>query len=341
MGVCHELIISGYNNIGIITDDGKYNPPNHIQRCIVSTERDRSSYFSFNNYKLLKNIFLDTNPLVLVTSQIDDVFITACSLKQYLFDKIRLIAVIHNMDMRNFIYDKFDDYVDLFVGVSKDICDEMIRRGVSPNKMKHITCPFRCEETLQRSYSTNITEPIRIGYAGRLDGFEHTQKRMDLLLDVCIKLKRKNISFKLEIAGEGPAKKTMEDIVLKEHIDKEVVFVGWIDRNDIPDFWKSQDVAVSVSDFEGRSISRLEAMANGAVPVVTDTSGVREDVIDKENGIVVALEDTDAMVDGIGHLYYHRELLPIMGKKAHDTVLPKSRTDKHIEFWKRIFEKYE
>lgn len=41
-------------------------------------------------------------------------------------------------------------------------------------------------------------------------------------------------------------------------------------------FWKGQDVFVNVSEYEGTSLSMLEAMGYGCVPVVTDVSGARE-----------------------------------------------------------------
>ena len=57
------------------------------------------------------------------------------------------------------------------------------------------------------------------------------------------------------------------------------VLIGSVARDAIGAFWKDKDVCLSFSDYEGRSISIMEAMANGAVPVVTATSGVIHPVI--------------------------------------------------------------
>ena len=77
-------------------------------------------------------------------------------------------------------------------------------------------------------------------------------------------------------------------------------------------------------------------MGNGAVPVVTATSGVKEDITDDENGYIVPIGDYNAMAERIGYLASHRERLRTMGKLAHDVVYPKSRIESHLEFWKGI-----
>lgn len=92
-----------------------------------------------------------------------------------------------------------------------------------------------------------------------------------------------------------------------------------------------------MADYEGRSISTLEAMGNGAVPIVTATSGVKEDIIDGLNGYIVPLGDYYTMADRIEYLAQHRSQLFQMGKLAHEVIYPKSSMKKHIEFWKEVF----
>ena len=91
-----------------------------------------------------------------------------------------------------------------------------------------------------------------------------------------------------------------------------------------------------MADLEGRAISICEAMGCGAVPVVTDTSGVREDISDGVNGYIVPIGDYKTAADRIEYLYHHRSRLPEMGKIAHEVVYPKSRMEPHIKFWKDL-----
>jgi glycosyltransferase involved in cell wall biosynthesis len=128
----------------------------------------------------------------------------------------------------------------------------------------------------------------------------------------------------------------MEKFVSKKGYDNYVKFIGQIDRTKISMFWKRQDILVNCSDYEGHSIMQLEGMANGAVPIVTDVSGVREDIIYDVNGYYVPIGDYMQMADKIEYLYLHRERLAEMGKAAHDSVYPKSSMEKHIKFWENI-----
>ena len=128
----------------------------------------------------------------------------------------------------------------------------------------------------------------------------------------------------------------MQNYIEKHELTDKVCFWGRVEKKNIQCFWEKQDICVNRADYEGRSISIVEAMGSGAVPVVTNTSGVNEDIINGENGFIVPLGDYIKAADSIMFLYKHRELLPVYGKKAHDMVYPKSLMTNHIMFWKKI-----
>lgn len=159
------------------------------------------------------------------------------------------------------------------------------------------------------------------------------QKRMDLLLKMIEILENSDVNFCMEIAGDGPYRDEMQRIVMGEGWDRHVCFLGALDRADIPDFWKRQDICVNIADAEGRCISKLEAMAGGAVPVMTRTAGNPEDIMEGVNGYMVEIGDYGGMAEKIIFLAGHREMLPELGQKAHDTIYSKCRREAHTEFW--------
>ena len=93
---------------------------------------------------------------------------------------------------------------------------------------------------------------------------------------------------------------------------------------------------VNIADYEGRSISITEAMGSGAVPIVTATSGVKEDIRQGKNGYIVPIGSYCDIAKHIEYFFLNREMLCTMGRLAHDAVLPKSYMKKHIDFWKEI-----
>ena len=90
---------------------------------------------------------------------------------------------------------------------------------------------------------------------------------------------------------------------------------------------------VSCSEWEGHSISQSEAMAEGAVPVITDVSGARDDVTDGYNGYVVDVGDIDALADRIQKLYLDRTKLKQMSIRAHDTICKRQKDMDQTVFW--------
>lgn len=334
MDLCSALIKSGNEEVYIITNNGTYEVPVVIYEKIIYTDINSQGRFSVDSVRNLIQIIMKKLPCKLITSAVNEVMLAGYLVKVSYPDEIQIISVIHNSSERDYEeYMDFRECTDLYIGVSRDIRADMVQRGIAEDKISSMTCPFPCESFLDRGYSESAAMPICIGYAGRL---EYEQKRMDLILKLIEALVKDNIHFIMEIAGDGSARKELEEFVALHYLNEKVRILGRLDRSLIPEFWKRQDVCVNLADYEGRSISIIEAMGNGAVPVVTATSGVREDITDTVNGYIVPVGDYCAIADRIRMLDRERALLPKMGKLAHAAVAPKSRMKKHVEFWKDI-----
>ena len=80
-------------------------------------------------------------------------------------------------------------------------------------------------------------------------------------------------------------------------------------------------------------------MAQGAVPVITDVSGARDDVVDGFNGYVVDVGDMDTLADRIQELYVNRDKLIKMGTCAHNTIYERQKDNDQAEFWDQLIKK--
>ena len=337
--ICTELIKNDWNNLHILTDMGVYNVPAILGSCIDAIRINSSQYFENETVFNVLEYLINCAPAIVITSKPSVVLFAACILKRLLPEKIQIISVIHGG--HELIYSQYDQYrkdIDVYVGVSEDIKAALIMRGIEKGKVYSITCPVRCEQSLKRMYTEDATKPIKIGYAGRL---EVEQKRMDLLLELIELLEKKQVNYSFDIAGDGHYRETMEKMVSEKHLEQRVNFLGTIRREEIPSFWKKQDIYVNIADFEGRSITQLEAMVNGAVPIVTETSGTREDITEGLSGYIVELGNYRTMADKIEYLSENREKLRIMGQSAHDSVCPKCQREIHTQFWEEVLRKQE
>ena len=121
----------------------------------------------------------------------------------------------------------------------------------------------------------------------------------DLILKAFSIVKQKNIPFKLTIIGDGTELKKLKWLAKELKIDNEMNFVGRINNNDIPKFLQQANFYISTPITEGVSASLFEAMASGCLPIVSDLPGNRCWIQQKENGILVTIENEFKLAEEI------------------------------------------
>ena len=115
----------------------------------------------------------------------------------------------------------------------------------------------------------------------RLVGF----KRIDLLIDACSRLVGK-LQFKVDIVGDGPLRKALEDQVRRLNLTNYVQFHGWLRQAAAAEVLRKADVMVLPSMEECGGAVVLEAMAS-AVPVIAAKWGGPADYITEETGMLI------------------------------------------------------
>ncbi|MCI9489604.1 MAG: glycosyltransferase family 4 protein [Dorea sp.] len=321
----------------LISPYGEYQVEKAVKERTIWLNSEQRESFGWESLEHISEVLRHKMPCVFVSSVVNDSLLAACSLKKKYPEKICVISVVHQEGFLIYKeYSELNHYIDKYIAVSRDIQNEMIRRGIKEEKVLHMTCPVKYIEPYKRGYSLNDVKPLKIGYAGRIECF---QKRLDCLEHILKELERRHTNYQVEIAGDGNYLQQLKEEVKNLGLMGKVKFVGKIKRTEIPEFWTRQDICINLSDFEGRSISVMEAMANGAVPIVTETSGVREDIEDGVNGYIVSIGDYVTMAGRIDHLSEHRELLKQFGDRAHDVMAQKGNMDKHMDFWNTILQR--
>lgn len=83
----------------------------------------------------------------------------------------------------------------------------------------------------------------------------------------------------------------------------------------------------------------MEAMVNGAVPVVTKTSGVKEDIHNNIDGYYVDIEDYKGIEKNIAYLEKNRNELGRLGFNAKKEMEEKCNINSHVDFWCDLLER--
>ena len=256
----------------------------------------------------------------------------ACIVKEMYPELIKVVAVVHSDDRLYYnAYEKNKKRIDEVLVVSTKIEDTILEKGFCKNKVHKIQWEIPYKEKLERSYRKK-GEPLRIGYAGRIT---IEQKRVDRVIPLALFLKEKKVSFFIELAGVGNYEEVLQEEIKKKGLEKVIKIVGYIPREKITEFWERQDMMISCSDIEGHSISQEEAMASGAVPVVFDTSGARDNIKDGYHGYILPIGDLRGMADKIEALYQDRKLLEEMGTRSYLSIKEKKNQSDVIKEWEQ------
>ncbi len=157
-------------------------------------------------------------------------------------------------------------------------------------------------------------QPPRLLFVGRVV----YQKGLDLLLKALAALK--NLTWTLEIVGDGPRAETLRDQANELGIADRVTFSGWHYDADLVQRYAAANLFVYPSRHEGMPNAVLEAMASGLPAVATHIAGNEELVAHKETGLLVATEDVEALRKALNELIPDHETRQAMGAAARKRV---------------------
>ena len=113
--------------------------------------------------------------------------------------------------------------------------------------------------------------PVRLAFVGRL----HPVKRVDLFLAVARELlNRRPDGFVFRIVGAGPLYSELRDLADKLGVGRAVEFRGAV--SDVSKELDDVDIVLLVSDYEGVTLTVLETLARGRIPIVRRVPGAED-----------------------------------------------------------------
>lgn len=148
--------------------------------------------------------------------------------------------------------------------------------------------------------------PLVIGAVGRL----HQQKGFDVLLRAVAQLQ----DVRVVIVGDGPERQALEDLADDLDIGDRLYITGWTD--DVEEHLSTFDVLAMPSRFEGLPLVLLEAMLSGRAVVATGVGSIPDAVHDGETGLLVPVNDPDALASALRRLQQDRGLRSELGAAA-------------------------
>lgn len=293
--------------------------------------------FESSSYTIIDIVqrLADCLPCVIINNISRDILYAALIVLKIYPGQLRILSMLHidvSETYRNSVM--YDEFVSRYMCVSLKIRNTLIHTyGIPESKVCFKESMIRYDEIFEKHYHTELEQPLTIGYACRL--VKH-QKRTHLLPSVISRLERYSLNYILEIAGDGECYGELQAFIEENGLEKRVRLLGRLNRGEMEEYWKRQDIYLNISSFEGTSLAMLEAMSYGCIPVVTAVSGVDEFVAYHRNGCVVEVDNPQKAAEEIAFLAVNRGLLKPYGDACRKAVKQKCNPDEYLEYMEKI-----
>jgi glycosyltransferase involved in cell wall biosynthesis len=225
------------------------------------------------------------------------------------------------------------------------VCSEAVRRyaadrvGVPEKKLVVIPNGVDAGRFASRDTRDRTRDRLRlapdspvIGSVGRLD---EPVKGFSILIEAMARVAERFPRCVCLIAGDGPARSTLEASARARHPEGRIRFLG--ERRDIPEILSALDLYVQPSRQEGFGLSALEAMASGLALVASSTGGLPEVVRDGETGDLVPPGDAEALAGAVASLLQDSERRRFYGAAGALRARREFPLDRMVARWADLY----
>ena len=155
---------------------------------------------------------------------------------------------------------------------------DVVPSGVSLKQHNYKMSP---EERAEKRRALGIPEDHNVVLnLGRLG----TEKNLDELVQYFALVLKLHDKLTFLIVGDGPAKKSLEDLATKLGVRDHIIFTGMVAPTEVQMYYQLADLFVSASTSETQGLTYIEAAANGLPLLCRKDECLCDIIIDGENG---------------------------------------------------------
>jgi colanic acid/amylovoran biosynthesis glycosyltransferase len=272
--------------------------------------------------------YLSEKPYDIIHCQFGPMGLNAETLRRSGAISGKLITSFRGFDMGRMIqtygkriYDPLFEKGDLFLPVSESMKQQLTELGCPREKIVVHPTGIDCEKFQVPQRKPHENGKIKLISIARLvekKGLEYAIRAVSTL--------SKKYGIEYCIAGDGPLKGKLEQLVRDLNAQEIIHISGWKNPRAIPELLQSSHILLAPSvtaqdgDQEGIPNALKEAMAAGLPVVSTFHSGISELVQDGISGYLAPERNAKILEEKLDHLLTHPETWTKMGEAGREHV---------------------
>ncbi len=311
---------------------------------ILANKRGKKFLPFFLPYVGIKALFIARKYDVIL---LGDGVLSVIGYKLKFFYKKPVICVVHGLDLtfKNFFYQKlwvgvFMKKIDKFIAVGNETVKVAKEKGVPESKIFFIPNGVDTEKNLVSGTKNDLEKIIGQSIANKkiLLTSGRLAKRKGVAWFISKVMPKLDEEFLYIIAGDGPDKKNIQNAIKNANLENRAMVLGYVSdekRNILlnnADLFLQPNIKIQ-GDMEGFGISVIEAGACNLPVIASNLEGLKDAIIDGQNGFLVESENTEAWTQKINELMSNDNFRQEFGVKARQYVINNFS-------WKIIVEKY-
>lgn len=241
----------------------------------------------------------------------------------------KVVTAFHGYDLSSYlkknndhVYDNLFAYGDLCLPISHYWKRKLIELGCPPKKIEVHHMGVDTRQFVSTDEPRDHNEKFRILTVARLV----EKKGVQYGIQAIATASKAYPNIEYLIAGDGPMKSEMKNLIKDLNLDGRARLLGWINQNEVADLMASSDILIAPSitatdgDKEGIPVVLMEALAIGLPVISTEHSGIPELVIHEKTGLIAPERDSAKLADHIIALIENKKLKKKLVKNGRKHV---------------------
>jgi glycosyltransferase involved in cell wall biosynthesis len=229
------------------------------------------------------------------------------------------------------LYHELEEQTDLIITVSQSFKSYISQFVERPEAVKVILNGFDQNRFKPVEHDNGVPQIVTLCRLVPAKG-------LDVLLEALSMLKKRGYSFVLHMIGDGPMRETLEKMAIDLGIYDETIFYGYmLHPEELMPFF---DLFVLPSRAEAFGNVFAEAALCRLALIGTNVGGIAEQIEDGVNGLLVPVDDVEALAQALERMVKDDDFRRAMAKAAYERAKEQSSISRVIRELEEVYHSF-